>query len=69
MFVRVVMPFPSEAMELGPHNQIEDVRAFLQGQHKDKYYVYNLTQRSYDSRKFSQRVRGSSTAVLWLAVT
>ena len=52
-----VMPFPSEGHELGPHNLIEDVRAFLDTQYRDKYYVYNLSQRSYDVRKFHSRVR------------
>ena len=51
------MPFPSEGHELGPHNLIEDVRAFLDTQYRDKYYVYNLSQRSYDVRKFHSRVR------------
>jgi len=51
------MPFPAEGMELGPHNLIDDVRGFLESQYKNKYYVYNLTQRTYDNRKFNQRVR------------
>ena len=50
------MPFPSETHELGPHNLIDDVRGFLEAQYRDKYYVYNLSHRTYDVRKFNQRV-------------
>ncbi|XP_067938302.1 cyclin-G-associated kinase-like isoform X2 [Watersipora subatra] len=56
----MVMPFPSETHELGPHNLIDEVRGFLETQYKDRYYVYNLTPRSYDIRKFNQRVEHCS---------
>ncbi|KAF6038325.1 GAK [Bugula neritina] len=52
----MVMPFPSDGPELGPHNSIDDVRSFLESQYSGRYYVYNLTHRTYDTRKFNQRV-------------
>ncbi|XP_053549656.1 putative tyrosine-protein phosphatase auxilin [Bombina bombina] len=52
----IVMSFPAEGVELGFRNHIEDVRSFLDSRHLDHYTVFNLSQKSYRSAKFHNRV-------------
>ncbi|XP_026511719.1 putative tyrosine-protein phosphatase auxilin [Terrapene carolina triunguis] len=52
----IVMSFPAEGVELGFRNHIEDVRTFLDSRHPDHYTVFNLSQKSYRSAKFHNRV-------------
>uniref|UniRef100_A0A8C8SSZ9 Auxilin n=1 Tax=Pelusios castaneus TaxID=367368 RepID=A0A8C8SSZ9_9SAUR len=52
----IVMSFPAEGVELGFRNPIEDVRLFLDSRHPDHYTVFNLSQKSYRSAKFHNRV-------------
>ncbi|XP_075792287.1 auxilin isoform X2 [Pelodiscus sinensis] len=52
----IVMSFPAEGVELGFRNHIEDVRTFLDSRHADHYTVFNLSQKSYRSAKFHNRV-------------
>ncbi|XP_043941502.1 putative tyrosine-protein phosphatase auxilin isoform X2 [Protopterus annectens] len=52
----IVMSFPAEGVELGFRNHIEDVRSFLDSRHQDHYTVFNLSQKSYRSAKFHNRV-------------
>ncbi|XP_078287718.1 cyclin-G-associated kinase isoform X5 [Rhinoraja longicauda] len=51
-----VMSFPAEGVESAIKNNIEDVRLFLDSRHPGRYAVYNLSQRSYRSSRFHNRV-------------
>ncbi|XP_048448331.1 cyclin-G-associated kinase isoform X1 [Rhincodon typus] len=51
-----VMSFPAEGVESAIKNNIEDVRLFLDSRHPGHYAVYNLSQRTYRSFKFHNRV-------------
>ncbi|XP_060696107.1 cyclin-G-associated kinase isoform X1 [Hemiscyllium ocellatum] len=51
-----VMSFPAEGVESAIKNNIEDVRLFLDSRHPGHYAVYNLSQRTYRSSKFHNRV-------------
>ncbi|XP_072373205.1 cyclin-G-associated kinase isoform X2 [Scyliorhinus torazame] len=51
-----VMSFPAEGVESAIKNNIEDVRLFLDSHHPGHYAVYNLSQRTYRSSKFHNRV-------------
>ncbi|XP_051875852.1 LOW QUALITY PROTEIN: cyclin-G-associated kinase [Pristis pectinata] len=51
-----VMSFPAEGVESAIKNNIEDVRLFLDSRHPGHYAVYNLSQRSYRSSRFHNRV-------------
>ncbi|XP_067886565.1 cyclin-G-associated kinase isoform X2 [Heterodontus francisci] len=51
-----VMSFPAEGVESAIKNNIEDVRLFLDSRHPGHYAVYNLSQRTYRSTKFHNRV-------------
>ncbi|XP_029474372.1 putative tyrosine-protein phosphatase auxilin isoform X2 [Rhinatrema bivittatum] len=59
----IVMSFPAEGVELGFRNHIEDVRSFLDSRHLDHYTVFNLSQRSYRTAKFHNRVSECSWPV------
>ncbi|XP_030062463.1 auxilin [Microcaecilia unicolor] len=59
----VVMSYPAEGVELGFRNHIEDVRSFLDSRHLDHYTVFNLSQKSYRSAKFHNRVSECSWPV------
>ncbi|KAM4640560.1 auxilin isoform 2-T2 [Discoglossus pictus] len=59
----IVMSFPAEGVELGFRNHIEDVRSFLDSRHLDHYTVFNLSQKSYRSAKFHNRVSECSWPV------
>ncbi|XP_069088596.1 auxilin isoform X2 [Pleurodeles waltl] len=59
----IVMSYPAEGVELGFRNHIEDVRSFLDSRHLDHYTVFNLSQRSYRSAKFHNRVSECSWPV------
>ncbi|KAK6171762.1 hypothetical protein SNE40_018195 [Patella caerulea] len=50
------MSYPAEGVESAIKNNIEDVRTFLESQHKNCYAVYNLSQRSYRVNRFENRV-------------
>eukprot|EP01126_Amoeba_proteus_P060301 TRINITY_DN7960_c0_g1_i4.p1 TRINITY_DN7960_c0_g1~~TRINITY_DN7960_c0_g1_i4.p1 ORF type:complete len:444 (-),score=68.97 TRINITY_DN7960_c0_g1_i4:156-1319(-) len=50
------MSYPAEGVECAYRNDINDVSYVLQSLHKDKYHVYNLTERQYDSSKFDGNV-------------
>uniref|UniRef100_A0A4W3HF47 Cyclin-G-associated kinase n=1 Tax=Callorhinchus milii TaxID=7868 RepID=A0A4W3HF47_CALMI len=51
-----VMSFPAEGVESAIKNNIEDVRLFLDSHHPGHYAVYNLSQRTYRSSRFHNRV-------------
>ncbi|XP_018116244.1 putative tyrosine-protein phosphatase auxilin isoform X2 [Xenopus laevis] len=59
----IVMSFPAEGVELGFRNHIEDVRSFLDSKHLEHYTVFNLSQKSYRSAKFHNRVSECSWPV------
>uniref|UniRef100_H3A4J6 Auxilin n=1 Tax=Latimeria chalumnae TaxID=7897 RepID=H3A4J6_LATCH len=59
----IVMSYPAEGVELGFRNHIEDVRSFLDSRHLDHYTVFNLSQKSYRSAKFHNRVSECSWPV------
>ena len=50
------MSFPAEGLESTYKNHIDDVKSYLDSRHHDRYYVFNLTQRSYKKEKFNNRV-------------
>ncbi|XP_043576828.1 cyclin-G-associated kinase [Chiloscyllium plagiosum] len=50
------MSFPAKGVESAIKNNIEDVRLFLDSRHPGHYAVYNLSQRTYRSSKFHNRV-------------
>ncbi|XP_069794450.1 auxilin isoform X2 [Narcine bancroftii] len=52
----IVIPYPAEGVELSFKNQIEDVRSFLDSRHLDHYTIFNLSQKSYRSPKFHNRI-------------
>ncbi|XP_013399366.1 cyclin-G-associated kinase [Lingula anatina] len=52
----IVMSYPAEGVESAIKNHIDDVRNYLEDRHPDSYAVYNLSQRSYKSVKFQNRV-------------
>jgi hypothetical protein len=51
--ITTAMSFPADGVESAYRNHIDDVSTFLEGMHKDRYMVYNLTERHYDYSKFS----------------
>ncbi|XP_033637106.1 cyclin-G-associated kinase-like [Asterias rubens] len=52
----IVMSFPAEGLESAYKNHIDDVKNYLDSRHHDRYYVFNLTPRSYRKEKFNNRV-------------
>ena len=52
----IVMSYPAEGMESAIKNHIDDVREFLEANHPGSYTVYNLSNRSYRTAKFHNRV-------------
>nr|XP_020458404.1 putative tyrosine-protein phosphatase auxilin isoform X3 [Monopterus albus] len=52
----IVMTYPSESVQIGYQNHVEDIRSFLDSHHADHYTVFNLSQRNYRGAKFSSRV-------------
>eukprot|EP00063_Salmo_salar_P004051 XP_013978886.1 PREDICTED: putative tyrosine-protein phosphatase auxilin isoform X3 [Salmo salar] len=52
----IVMSYPTEALQIGNQNHVEDMRSFLDSRHADHYTVFNLSQRNYRGAKFSNRV-------------
>jgi len=52
----IVMSYPAEGVESAIKNHIDDVREFLETNHSDSYAVYNLSNRSYRTAKFQNRV-------------
>jgi len=52
----IVMSYPAEGVESAIKNHIDDVREFLETKHPGVYAVYNLSNRSYRTVKFQNRV-------------
>jgi len=52
----IVMSYPAEGVESAIKNHIDDVREFLETHHPGSYAVYNLSNRSYRTVKFQNRV-------------
>ncbi|CAC5379615.1 GAK [Mytilus coruscus] len=52
----IVMSFPSEGVESAFKNHIDEVRNYLDYKHKNSYAVYNISQKSYRTIKFENRV-------------
>ncbi|XP_072130650.1 auxilin [Mobula birostris] len=52
----IVITYPAEGVELSFKNQIDDVRSFLDSRHLDHYTIFNLSQKSYRSAKFHNRI-------------
>ncbi|XP_038650395.1 putative tyrosine-protein phosphatase auxilin isoform X1 [Scyliorhinus canicula] len=52
----IVISYPAEGVELSFKNQIDDVRSFLDSRHLDHYTIFNLSQKSYRSAKFHNRI-------------
>ena len=57
----IVMSFPAEGLESAYKNHIDDVKNYLDSRHHDRYYVFNLTPRSYRKEKFNNRVSERKT--------
>ncbi|KAJ8305794.1 hypothetical protein KUTeg_016339 [Tegillarca granosa] len=51
-----VMSFPAEGVESAFKNHIEDVRNFLESKYRNLYAVYNLSDRTYRTARFENRV-------------
>lgn len=53
----IAMGFPSEGVEAGYRNPLNEVYRFLETRHSDHYMIYNLcSERNYDPDKFHGRV-------------
>ncbi|OQR81208.1 phosphatidylinositol-3,4,5-trisphosphate 3-phosphatase [Achlya hypogyna] len=52
----LAMGYPATGMEKTYRNDVADVSAFLNKKHRDKYMIYNLSERHYDSARFLNRV-------------
>ena len=50
------MSFPSEGVESAFKNHIDEVKNYLDYKHKSSYAVYNISQKSYRTIKFENRV-------------
>jgi hypothetical protein len=53
----IAMAFPADGWESLYRNRIDDVARLLDLKHKDKYLVFNASNRLYDESKFFNRVR------------
>ena len=52
----VAMGFPASGFESAWRNHIDSVVRFLKSEHGARFYVYNLSERSYDYSKFDYHV-------------
>jgi len=52
----IAMSFPASGTEKLYRNNIDDVAKFLRFRHENNFYVYNLSNRSYNYEKFDKRV-------------
>jgi phosphatidylinositol-3,4,5-trisphosphate 3-phosphatase and dual-specificity protein phosphatase PTEN len=52
----IVMSYPADGVRSFWRNNIKDVKRFLDERHKDHYWVYNVSERPYDSAKFDEVV-------------
>jgi hypothetical protein len=52
----VAMAYPSDGLEAVYRNDIRDVAAFLDKTHRDRYMIFNLSERHYDNSLFGDRV-------------
>ena len=52
----IVMSYPAEGVESAIKNHIDDVRELLETNHSGSFAVYNLSNRSYRTAKFQNRV-------------
>jgi len=57
----IAMSYPAEGVESAIKNHIDDVREFLETNHPGSYAVYNLSNRSYRTAKFQNRVCTTTT--------
>jgi len=61
----IVMSYPAEGVESAIKNHIDDVREFLETHHPGSYTIYNLSNRSYRTVKFQNRVHTSAYSILF----
>lgn len=52
----LAMAFPGSGIETVYRNNIEEVSNFLKERHPNNYLVLNLSGKTYDSKKFDDRV-------------
>jgi len=51
----IAMGFPASGVEGYFRNHIEDIARYLNEKHKDKYLVFNLSERIYDDKLFDPK--------------
>ena len=49
----IAMAFPASGFESMYRNNIDDVKKYIEKNHKTNYFVFNLSNRKYDYKKFN----------------
>jgi len=64
----IVMSYPAEGVESAIKNHIDDVREFLETHHPGSYTIYNLSNRSYRTVKFHNRVYTATVCIVVIII-